>query len=62
MFFFLFSFTDDYASGLYLSVAVGIAGLIATSRLIAGNHSTFEVWAGLFVGMVAGLVGWYWPF
>src|SRR5579863_7960536 len=62
MFFFLFTFTDDYASGLYLSIAVGIGGLVATSRLIVGNHTLFEVWAGLFVGMLAGLVGWYWPF
>jgi hypothetical protein len=62
MYFFLFTFTDDYASGLYLSIAVGICGLVATSRLIVGNHTPFEVWAGIFVGMLAGLLGWYWPF
>ncbi|HEV3414823.1 MAG TPA: hypothetical protein VG101_20230 [Puia sp.] len=62
MFFFLFSFTDDYASGLYLSIAVGITGLVATSRLAVGDHSTFEVWSGLFVGMLAQLIGWYGPF
>ncbi|HTR30359.1 MAG TPA: hypothetical protein VMH27_13885 [Puia sp.] len=62
MFFFLFTFTDDYASGLYLSIAVGVTGIVATSRLLVGNHSTFEVWAGLFVGMLAQLIGWYGPF
>lgn len=62
LFFFLFTFTDDYASGLYLSIAVGITGLVASSRLAVGNHSTFEVWAGLFAGMLAQLIGWYGPF
>jgi len=62
MFFFLFTFTDNYASGLYLALAVGITGLVATSRLTVGNHSTFEVWSGLFVGMLAQLIGWYGPF
>jgi hypothetical protein len=62
MFFFLFTFTDSYASGLYLSIVVGITGLVATSRLLVGSHSNFEVWAGLFIGMLAQLIGWYGPF
>ena len=62
MFFFLFTFTDDYASGLYLSIAVGVTGIVATSRLVVGNHTPFEVWAGLFVGMLAQIIGWYGPF
>lgn len=62
MFFLLFSFTDGYASGLYLSVVVGITGLVATCRLLAGAHSGAEVWLGLFVGMLAQLIGWYGPF
>jgi hypothetical protein len=62
MFFFLFTFTDNYASGLYLSIVVLITGFVATCRLQVGSHSTFEVWAGLFVGMLAQLIGWYGPF
>jgi hypothetical protein len=62
MFFLLFSFTDEYASGLYLSIALAATGVVATSRLLVGAHSSFEVWAGLFVGMLAQLIGWYGPF
>lgn len=62
LFFFLFTFTDDYASGLYLSVAVLVTGLVASSRLAVGKHTTFEVWAGLIIGMLAQLIGWYGPF
>ena len=62
MFFFLFTFTDDYASGLYLSIAVGVTGIVASSRLAVGQHTTFEVWAGLIIGMLAQLIGWYGPF
>ncbi|HET6256345.1 MAG TPA: hypothetical protein VFE32_19885 [Puia sp.] len=62
MFSYLFSFTDAYASGLYLSIVLAVTGLVATSRLMVGAHRNFEIWAGLFVGMLAQLVGWYWPF
>ena len=62
MFFFLFSFTDNYASGVYLSIVVAVAGLVATCRLLVGRHTYFEVWVGLFVGMLAQLIGWFGPF
>jgi len=62
MFFFLFSFTNDYASGLYLSIVLLITGIVASSRLLLGEHSPFEVWSGLVVGMLAGLIGWFVPF
>lgn len=61
MFFFLFSFTDDYASGLFLSIAVLITGIVATSRLLVGAHTSFDVWSGFVIGMLAQLVGWYGP-
>ena len=58
MFFLLFSFTDDYASGLYLSIAVLATGLVATSRLVLTAHSNFDIWSGLFVGMLAQFIAW----
>jgi len=58
MFFFLFSFSDVYASGLYLSVALVLTGLVCTSRLILSAHNGFEVWSGLFVGMLAQYIAW----
>lgn len=62
MFFFLFSFTDEYASGLYLSIALLVTGLVATSRLLVSSHSRFDVWSGLLVGMLAQFIAWHWPF
>src|SRR5882757_3711033 len=53
MFFFLFSFTDTYASGLYLSLTVLAAGLVASSRLLTNDHNPFQLYSGLFVGMLA---------
>ena len=58
MFFILFSFTDGYASGLYLSIAVLAAGLVATARLLTGDHKPFEVYAGLFIGLLAQYIAW----
>ncbi|MBS1662226.1 MAG: hypothetical protein JST68_14370 [Bacteroidetes bacterium] len=58
MFFFLFSFTDSYASGLYISVALFLTGLVCTSRLILGAHTNFEIWSGLFVGLLAQYIAW----
>jgi hypothetical protein len=62
MFFFLFSFSDEYASGLYLSVVLLVTGLVCTSRLMVSDHSRFQVWSGLIVGLLSQWVGWHWPF
>jgi len=58
MFFILFSFTDDYASGLYLSAAVLVTGLVCTARLITGAHNLFQIYSGLFIGLLAQWVAW----
>ena len=58
MFFFLFSFNDSYASGLYLSLVTLVTGLVCTSRLVTDDHSPFELYAGLFIGMLAQYVAW----
>ncbi|HEV9036805.1 MAG TPA: hypothetical protein VGQ51_09295 [Puia sp.] len=58
MFFVLFGFTDTYASGLYIAVALLLTGLVCSSRLILAEHSGFEVWTGLLAGMVTQLVAW----
>ena len=59
MFFFIFSFTDNYASGLYVSVAAITAGLVATARLITGDHKPFEIYSGLIIGMLAQYIAWH---
>jgi hypothetical protein len=58
MFFFLFSFSDEYASGLYLSLVVLGAGVVCTSRLIVSDHTRWDVWSGLFIGALSQYVAW----
>lgn len=58
-FFLLFSFTDEMASGLYLSLAVLIAGLVATARLIVSDHTNFQIIQGFAVGALAQLIAWW---
>ena len=58
MFFLLFGFYDEFGSGLYIAVALLLTGLVCTSRLLLSAHSGFEVWVGLFVGMLAQLIAW----
>ena len=58
MFFILFSFHDAYASGLYLALATLATGIVATSRLITGDHTPFEIYIGVFIGMLAQFIAW----
>ncbi len=53
----LYSFQDPFASGLYICIVLLIAGLVCTSRLILSAHNGFQVWMGLFVGILAQIVG-----
>lgn len=45
--------------GIYLSVGLFITGLICTSRFIASDHSSTEVYTGLLAGIVSMLVAWW---
>lgn len=58
MFFCLFGFHDDYGSGLFIAVALLLTGFVCTSRLLLSAHSGFQVWSGLFVGLLAQYVAW----
>ncbi|MBS1917846.1 MAG: hypothetical protein JST87_16365 [Bacteroidetes bacterium] len=58
MFFILFSFVDNYASGLYLSLALLTAGIVCTSRFIVSDHSPFEIYSGLFIGLLTQYIAW----
>ena len=44
--------------GPYLSVALFIAGLVCTARLINNDHQPVEVYTGLFLGSVSQLIAW----
>jgi small basic protein len=45
---------DNY--GFYISIAILLAGLIGTSRLILSQHDPKEIYAGFLIGIVAVLV------
>lgn len=49
----LLSFNYDVNFGLYLSIAFLIAGMVASSRLLLGQHSPNEIYWGLATGLVA---------
>jgi hypothetical protein len=55
----LLAFTQPLNFGIYISVALLIAGLVCTSRFIVADHMPKEVYVGLLVGVVSMLVaGW----
>lgn len=58
MFFLLFSFADGFTSGLYLPIAILIAGIVCTSRLLLSSHSFFEIYSGLFIGVLTQFIAW----
>jgi hypothetical protein len=44
-------------STIYISIAVFIAGLVCTARLIVSDHTQKEVYTGLFLGAISQLLG-----
>ena len=54
MLFFIFrvSFSGDGTSGLYPSIAVLIAGIVCTARMIVSDHRPIEIYAGLLIGIL----------
>jgi hypothetical protein len=60
MFFAMLAFTDDYGSPFYLAIALLLLGIVCTSRLILSSHTSFDIWAGIFVGLLAQYAAWNW--
>ncbi|HEY4934994.1 MAG TPA: hypothetical protein VII44_00360 [Puia sp.] len=55
----LFGRQDAYASGLYLTIPILIAGIVCSSRLILGAHNRFEIVTGFLVGILAQSIAWF---
>jgi hypothetical protein len=55
----LLSFNTQDPSGLYLAVAIFIAGLVCTARFLVSDHSRSEIYLGLVSGIVTQLIA-YW--
>ena len=58
MFFCLLGLTDPFGSGVLIAVALLVTGLVMTSRLILSAHNNFEIWTGLFIGLLTQYVAW----
>ena len=56
VFFLLQAFSPYDTTGVYFSIALLVAGLIGTARLIISNHSPGEVYLGYILGAVSQLV------
>jgi len=57
--FILLGFHSTDNLGPFISLAFLMAGLVCTARLINSDHHPVEVYAGLFIGMLAQLIA-YW--
>ena len=52
----LLALTQSVSFGLYISVAIFIAGLVCTARFIASDHTPKEIYGGLLAGLTALLI------
>jgi hypothetical protein len=56
----LLALSGSASFGTYISVAVFIAGLVCTARLMISDHSSKEIYVGLLAGIIALLLGnWF---
>lgn len=55
-FFLMQAFAVEETTGLYFSIALLIAGLVGTARLIVSDHRPAEVYLGYFVGAACQLI------
>ncbi len=55
----LLGFLLGTSFGLFISIALFIAGAVCTARLITNDHHPFDVYAGLFIGMLAQLIAFW---
>ena len=56
----LLAFSEKKDFGIYISVALLIAGLVCTARLIASDHSQKEIYWGLVIGIASQIVAnWF---
>lgn len=52
----LLGLSQDVNFGIYISFSILLAGVTCTARLIDGNHTTKEIYWGLFIGILSVLV------
>jgi len=55
----LMAFTDSNSFSFYLSIAVLMAGIVCTSRLVVSDHSQKEIYYGFLIGILSQLAANY---
>lgn len=55
-FFLLQAFLEQDVTGFYFSIAILIAGLVCTARLIVSDHSTGEIYLGFIAGALCQVI------
>ncbi|TAH08020.1 MAG: hypothetical protein EAZ13_04475 [Sphingobacteriia bacterium] len=55
----LTSFYYQVANGVPVSIAILFTGLVCTARLVTANHTTKEIYTGLFAGVICQLIAYY---
>ena len=58
-FFLLAGMFSSGSYGIYISIALFIAGITATARLIDSNHTQREIYFGLFAGALAQVIAYF---
>jgi hypothetical protein len=58
-FIFIASLRTDLNYGLYISIAILMAGMTGTARLIDSNHTTKEVYFGFFAGVASQVIAYF---
>ena len=54
---FFFYLSSSWAGmGLYLSLAILIAGIVSTARMLISDHTQKEIYFGLFLGVISQLI------
>ena len=48
----MLGFSQDISFGIYISLAILLAGIICTSRFIASDHTPKEIYGGLVIGVL----------
>ncbi len=54
-FIFILVYNAEGSSAWYLAVALVLAGVVSSARLIAGTHRPFDIYAGLVLGVLSQL-------
>lgn len=55
----MMSFSQDVSFTVYISIAILFTGLVCTSRLIVSDHTSQEIYVGLFIGIISQVAA-YW--